>query len=649
MSERSSRRSESHQPRFLAPSLVNLGALIVALCFFMTVEVGPLSPYGSDVWARPFYFIGQAVFLWAIGWLGATALLRLGLKPRLVQVAWAAYFTVVFVFLYADYLVIYLYGIHMHEQFMRLAQEPGILEDLGMTGGSLLKVGLAVLLLLVSQLALFRIPWRCKVVAVRRLSTGVSILVPILVFCVWSMTHQVHPRRAAADAEYVPLFLPGMRGWNADALWSMLGVERIGRAPGVGFESEDDSAFDERVAYLAFRRQFELPESMTCENPWNILVLGAESWRFDMLAAEVMPRLWSLTQQRGFVSEGHYSTGNRTPEGVFGLFSGLSPIYWKACSDERLNPPFFSCLKKLGYTNRVYTSSTFAYGDVDQFVFGEGIDLMDVVNSQKHGETTLQWKRRPLEVEDQIITDRFCESLSVAAGDERRMDFVYFYVTHYNYYYPDAFEKFRPAMGSDFTAHDFTLRARRDEAFNRYRNACFYLDHLLGQVFDALKATDRWKNTIVVITGDHGEEFFEAGRFGHSVALNNYQTRVPFVMIFPEPAPIKYTVTSHADVVPTLLAGLGVKPALDRLHTGKNLLDFSPDKNAALIMNLLGHEFPTQYAIVKDDFKLHVVNGEDRVAVEHRTDTIDRVLETLPASKEESALQWMMEQKRWFR
>ncbi len=87
------------------------------------------------MWARPFYFIGQAVFLWAIGWLGATALLRLGLKPRLVQVAWAAYFTVVFVFLYADYLVIYLYGIHMHEQFMRLAQEPGILEDLGMTGG----------------------------------------------------------------------------------------------------------------------------------------------------------------------------------------------------------------------------------------------------------------------------------------------------------------------------------------------------------------------------------------------------------------------------------------------------------------------------------------------------------------------------------
>ncbi|WP_306686870.1 sulfatase-like hydrolase/transferase [Candidatus Coxiella mudrowiae] len=44
---------------------------------------------------------------------------------------------------------------------------------------------------------------------------------------------------------------------------------------------------------------------------------------------------------------------------------------------------------------------------------------------------------------------------------------------------------------------------------NRYRNAAHFDDALVGQVLQALKGHQLLKNTIVIITADHGEEFNE--------------------------------------------------------------------------------------------------------------------------------------------
>ena len=636
---------------FVLPAALNLLALLIALAQFheagATVEIAG----GRLTWAAPIYLFGQATFLWGMGWCGMIALQFLRLPTRLILGLWCVYFTALFSLLYADYLVVYLYGIHIHEQFLRLATEPGITQDLGLATSSMVKMALTVLLLCAVQVGVFRLSGLLRAVAARRCSrvaTIVAVAVPILTFAVWSYSHQVRPVHANADVSAIPFFLPRDQGLQMDGFWGLLGVKRQEEEVGAYLEQNDDSQFEERLAYSEFRRELELPEGLHSKNPLNILVLGAESWRFDMLNPLVMPRLWALAQDRGFVSKGHYSTGNRTPESIFGLFSGLSPFYWKVCRDESLNPPFFDVLKRLGYTNRVFTSSTFAYGGVDEFVFGEHIDLMDVVNTQKSAATTMQWKRRRLEVEDQAIVDHLAQSLRDGKRTERRMDFAYFYVTHYNYYYPDRFEKFTPAMGSDFAAYDFTLRARRQKVLNRYKNSCFYLDHLLGQVFDVLDEQDRWKDTVVVITGDHGEEFFEMGRFGHSVSTNRFQTQVPFVMIFPEHRSIRYSVTSHADLVPTLLSELTILPTLPSMHTGKNLLEFDPRENAALIMNLLGARFPTRFTVVKDDFKLQVVNGIDELVVEKRLDLEDAHLPQLKASRESEAMRWALSQKRFF-
>jgi arylsulfatase A-like enzyme len=61
-----------------------------------------------------------------------------------------------------------------------------------------------------------------------------------------------------------------------------------------------------------------------------------------------------------------------------------------------------------------------------------------------------------------------------------------------------------------------------------------YTDLYLGKVVDQLRALGVLDHTIVVVTADHGDEFFEHGRKGHKKALYDESILVPLVIRFPE-------------------------------------------------------------------------------------------------------------------
>ena len=95
---------------------------------------------------------------------------------------------------------------------------------------------------------------------------------------------------------------------------------------------------------------------------------------------------------------------------------------------------------------------------------------------------------------------------------------------------------------------------------NRYKNAVHYDDNLVGDVLTQSLAHDLLKNTIVIITADHGNEFNDTGNglWGHGSAFDRYQLHVPLIMYWPgkKPQAMAYR-TSHYDVVPTLMRALG--------------------------------------------------------------------------------------------
>jgi hypothetical protein len=110
--------------------------------------------------------------------------------------------------------------------------------------------------------------------------------------------------------------------------------------------------------------------------------------------------------------------------------------------------------------------------------------------------------------------------------------------------------------------------------FNSYRNAVHYGDAIAGRMIDALERRHLLDDTIVVVTGDHGEEFFEHGFFGHTSNFTLVQTHVPFVVGGPGfPQGVEQRPTCHVDLAPTLLEICGADPkARPNWSQGENLL-----------------------------------------------------------------------------
>ncbi len=77
----------------------------------------------------------------------------------------------------------------------------------------------------------------------------------------------------------------------------------------------------------------------------------------------------------------------------------------------------------------------------------------------------------------------------------------------------------------------------------------------------------------MIITGDHGQSFFEDGAWIHFGPLSEVQTRVPLIMRGPGiPTLLVRRATSHVDLLPTVLHALAGHPLEMARSHGRDLL-----------------------------------------------------------------------------
>ena len=99
------------------------------------------------------------------------------------------------------------------------------------------------------------------------------------------------------------------------------------------------------------------------------------------------------------------------------------------------------------------------------------------------------------------------------------------------------------------------IRARYDENVR-------FADSLVGELVQTVRDADRYDNTMIVVTSDHGKAFFEHGRFLHTRLLYDEFLRVPFIVKWPSDVsgfpPSVDAVVSLVDLAPTLADGLGL-------------------------------------------------------------------------------------------
>ncbi len=93
-----------------------------------------------------------------------------------------------------------------------------------------------------------------------------------------------------------------------------------------------------------------------------------------------------------------------------------------------------------------------------------------------------------------------------------------------------------------------------------YDSKIVELDEYLKDVFAYVQNSDLKKNTIIIVTTDHGEEFMEHGALGHGINLYDTSLKVPLMMYIPGQKKREISQFAQSvDIVPTLLGLLKLK------------------------------------------------------------------------------------------
>ncbi len=297
--------------------------------------------------------------------------------------------------------------------------------------------------------------------------------------------------------------------------------------------------------------------------PYNIVVIALDAWRFDMLNPNVTPNIYNLSK-KAWVFKNNDSGGNSTQPGIFSLFYSIPANYWTAMLDQHRGPVFIHQLIADGYQMGIFRSASLHYPAFDETVFRE------VKNMQINTSGAESFNR------DRRITQEFTHFIDHVNPNKPFFSFVFYDETH-NYCESSANypQPFRPAVK---VCNRLLLNNNTDPTpyLNRYRNAGHFDDALVGHVLGALKSRGLLKNTIVIITADHGEEFNESHQdyWGHASDYTPWQIHTPLVVYWPSKKPEMFThFTSHYDVVPTLMQNaLGCRNPVSDYSVGTPLL-----------------------------------------------------------------------------
>jgi glucan phosphoethanolaminetransferase (alkaline phosphatase superfamily) len=361
------------------------------------------------------------------------------------------------------------------------------------------------------------------------------------------------------------------------------------------------TAEERMMARLQIESERVLAGPLSARRRPSIVVMHLESTRFDMLRDEIMPNTSRLSKSCLSPSH-HYSTSNNTGSSMFGLLTGLPVTYYALARRAEQKPLPLEILKKLGYTLSAYYSSYLSTYDGLCDLYFKG--LVDHVDDESNPVADRA---------DAAMIDHYVGDVAGRDRAQPRFDYLVIESSHYDYEYPPAFEKFTPSatLGGGHTATQITVTPELDKkkplVFNRYKNSVLWADSLVQRVVDAWAGAR--DDVIFVITGDHGEAFWEHGGFGHSLSLQDEQVRVPFVMCMPGVASTRYAYSSHEDVFPTVFDFMGLEGPPARLMAGKSLLRYDAARDLSVVgYGLTGAQQDDRLGVAGDGLKVVFVN-----------------------------------------
>jgi membrane-anchored protein YejM (alkaline phosphatase superfamily) len=255
---------------------------------------------------------------------------------------------------------------------------------------------------------------------------------------------------------------------------------------------------------------------------------------------------------------------------VFSLFYSIPGLYWYDVLGSQISPVLVDQLVKCHYQMAIFASASLISPPFDRTIFSEVKDLrLHTPGAAAHDrdiQITKDWLN---------FTDRY-----VASSRGQPFFGFMFYDAMHSITHPDNFKgPFQPAW--KYPRYE-ALSSNMDPTpfLNLYRNVTFFVDSLVGVVLTDLRNKRLLDSTIVIITGDHGQEFNENGKgyWGHNGNYSQAQLGVPLVIRWPNMTQGVFSHwTSHYDIVPTLMQQVfHCRNAIKDYSIGKSLFDTTP-------------------------------------------------------------------------
>ncbi|MGQ0660600.1 MAG: sulfatase-like hydrolase/transferase [Sphingosinicella sp.] len=269
------------------------------------------------------------------------------------------------------------------------------------------------------------------------------------------------------------------------------------------------------------------PVAIPVDRRRHVVLIVLESTRADLIGMRVdgravAPNIEAMARS-GSSAPAAYSHVGFTTQSLQSLFSGqLAP------NDDRQS--LIRDFLANGYRVGVLSGQAEDFGDTAALT-GMRLGEFFVDATTNRDERAFSFAAQgSLAIDGRVQLREFDQRLGRAEQWERPT-FLYINLqsAHFPYSWPDMPRTF----GGEPIPRGSISPANRDWLIRTYWNAQAYNDALIGAVRARLRRLGVLDDTLIVVTADHGESLFDDGFLGHGHALNDQQTRIPFVVSDP--------------------------------------------------------------------------------------------------------------------
>lgn len=340
--------------------------------------------------------------------------------------------------------------------------------------------------------------------------------------------------------------------------------------------------------------------SRSSENRPNFLFIVIDCWRYDQLNDQISPNIYSLAQQ-GVSFRKYYVNAGYTRPSMGAIFSSQYPAFE---AGEDINITGF---RRFGGTNmnrrnlETFSANLQTFPELLKNNGYETIAVTQMVNTGvAGGYGPKQWDQlleipfsttQGLDIAGDSVTNEAIKQLAIRKKTKPFLLYAHYIDAHYPYdrihLTKEEVAKQKEYYGTAKNENTELREKLLPEVFRRYQMGIRYIDSQVARLIESVNRDD----TVIIITGDHGEMFNEKGYIAHSGQLPEEIVHVPLVIAGPgiEAAANDHMIQS-VDLMPTILSLAGVDiPAdiqgqalLSQEYVTKPVVAFSPLETALI-------------------------------------------------------------------